>query len=91
MRIVLLIIAWLVILSAALFGGELPPPYQSHDPNSCVYWTERLAEIAYWEKCRDEEVPEMERTEGFHAAVEYDITLRERIRAVMKQIERDSK
>ncbi len=84
-------ILFAAFISALSFGGELPPAYRSNDPKSCQYWIERFDEIAYWERCREEDVPKMEQTDGFHAAVDYDIVLRERIRAVMKGIERDAK
>lgn len=83
----LVLITLLCFLSAFANAGPVDNP--SDDPSYCQYWIERFSDIGFWEIQRAEDVPKILATEGLDRAVDFDIVLRERIRAVMIQIKRD--
>lgn len=74
----------LVLLAMPSFGN-------SDDPQFCAYWLKNLDELSRLQKMRDEDVPKMLREDGPYAALDFDISLRERMRRLIVMMSGDKK
>ncbi len=79
-----LLMAGLLTATPALSVAPPPP-----DTCSCQYWLDMLSDIERLENFRVLDVPKVREAEGYYAATDWDIELREQIIRIMAKIEKD--
>lgn len=68
-----------------LYAAEKP------DTHLCAYWYAKLDDITRWETMLIEDVPRIAEEENQYAAMDFEMDLRQRIRAIQKRIEEENR